>query len=60
MPFPSQSWVERRLGQLELGVPGPHLGGLGPEQDAVERDRPVAVGDVESDMDTRVGGELDG
>src|SRR5580693_6038604 len=47
-----QDQLQRRLGDGEVGVPGPALGGLGTEQRGVERDRLVDVVDVQRELHT--------
>jgi hypothetical protein len=53
-----QHELERRLGDGEVGIPGPHLGGLGAEQLAVERDGLTQVIDVEGELHTTGHGNL--
>ena len=42
--------LQRRLGDREVGVAGPALGGFGREELRVELDRGVEVGHVEGEL----------
>jgi hypothetical protein len=48
--------LERGVGDGEVGVAGPDLGGLGGEQAGVEVDGLVEVADIESELQAAHGG----